>query len=286
VRRPASNQVTKDARELMSTFKLIALDLDGTTVRSDLSISPRVLQAVQRAKARGLWVTAATGRNVTSTRSFAERLGINAPAICLQGGVIYDYQTERCLRHIPLPRDLACELAAVERTHPSWRAALYQGDRIYVTDGAFFGRLNDLVGHGFSVVPDLCAVLAHEDADKILFTVDPPQVPSAIAYLRALVGDRATVVQSHVRFVEVNPLGADKGAALQALAAHLGVAREAVMAIGDQGNDATMIAWAGLGVAMASGHADIRAIADWVAPGIEEDGAAIAIERFVLDDGL
>jgi len=241
---------------------------------------------VQRARESGLWVTVATGRNVASTRRFAAQLGINAPAICLQGGAIYDYQTERYLRHIPLPRDLACELAAIERAQTAWRAALYQGDRIYVTDGVFFGRLDDLVGRGFSVVPDLCAVLANEDADKILFTVDPSQASSAIAYLRALVGDRATVVQSHARFVEVNPLGADKGAALQALAAHLGVAREAVMAIGDQGNDATMIAWAGLGVAMANGHADIRAIADWVAPGIEEDGAALAIERFVLSAAL
>jgi Cof subfamily protein (haloacid dehalogenase superfamily) len=270
----------------MATFKLVALDLDGTTVRPDLSISPRVLRAVQRAKERGLWVTVATGRNIASTRGFADRLGINAPAICLQGGVIYDYQTERRLRHISLPRDLACELAAIERAQPTWRAALYQGDRIYVTDGAFFGRLDDLVGRGFSVVPDLCAVLGQTDADKILFTLDPPHVPAALAHLRALVGERAVVVQSHARFVEVNPLGADKGAALQALAAHLGVAREAVMAIGDQGNDATMIAWAGLGVAMGSGHADICARADWIAPGIEEDGAAVAIERFVLDEAL
>jgi Cof subfamily protein (haloacid dehalogenase superfamily) len=267
----------------MSAFKLIALDLDGTTVRPDLSISPRVLRAVQRARESGLWVTVATGRNVASTRRFAAQLGINAPAICLQGGVIYDYQTERYLRHIPLPRDLACELVAIERAQTAWRAALYQGDRIYVTDGAFFGRIDDLVGRGFTVVPDLCAVLAGEDADKILFAVDPPQAPAALAHLRAIVGERAVVVQSHTRFVEVNPLGADKGAALQALAAHLGVAREAVMAIGDQGNDATMIAWAGCGVAMGNGHADLRAIADWVAPDIEADGAAIAIERFVLN---
>jgi Cof subfamily protein (haloacid dehalogenase superfamily) len=270
----------------MTTFKLLALDLDGTIVHPDLSISLRVLQAVQRAKDRGLWVTVATGRNVASTRSFVEQLGINIPVICLQGGVIYDYQTEHQLRHIQLPHDLACELAEVERAQLAWRAVLYCGDRLYVTDGAFFDKLDHLVGQGFSVVADLCAVLAHEDADKIIFAIDPLQAPKALAYLRALVGARAVVVQSHPHFVEVNPLGADKGSALQELATHLGVGREAVMAIGDQGNDATMIAWAGFGVAMASGHPDIHAIADWVAPGIEEDGAAIAIERFVLDDGL
>jgi hypothetical protein len=84
-------------------------------------------------------------------------------------------------------------------------------------------------------------------------------------------------------FVEVNPLGADKGSALKMLAADLGIPRERVMAIGDQGNDATMIEWAGLGVAMGNANEVTQAVADWIAPHIDEDGAAVAIERFVLD---
>jgi hydroxymethylpyrimidine pyrophosphatase-like HAD family hydrolase len=55
------------------------------------------------------------------------------------------------------------------------------------------------------------------------------------------------------------------------------------MAIGDEGNDATMIAWAGLGVVMANGNPITQANADWIAPTIDEDGAAVAIERFVLN---
>ena len=58
--------------------------------------------------------------------------------------------------------------------------------------------------------------------------------------------------------------------------------REQVMAIGDQGNDLTMLDWAGLGVAMGNGSDEVKAVADWVAPPIDEDGVAVAIERFVL----
>jgi len=269
----------------MTSFKLLALDLDGTTVNHDLSISPRVLRAVQEALGRGMLVTIATGRNVPSTRPFAGRFAVNAPVICQQGGMIYDYRTERMLRHITLPHELACELAALERQHPAWKAVMYQGDRIYVTDGAFFSWLDNLVGQGFSAVPDLCVVLDQSDADKILFTLDPHEAPAALERLRAIVGGRATVVQSHARFVEVNPLGADKGSALRMLAADLGIAREQVMAIGDQGNDVTMIEWAGLGVAMGNGNELTKSVADWVAPGIEADGAAIAIEKFILGEG-
>jgi len=269
----------------MTCFELLALDLDGTTINHDLSTSPRVLRAVQEALSRGVLVTIATGRNVPSTRPFAERFGVNTPVICQQGGMIYDYRAEKVLRRITLPHELACELAALERQHPTWKAVAYQDDRIYVTDGAFFSWLDNLVGQGFSAVPDLCAVLGQNDADKILFTLDPHEAPAALECLRAIVGSRATVVQSHARFVEVNPLGADKGSALRVLAADLGIAREHVMAIGDQGNDVTMIEWAGLGVAMGSGSELAKSVADWVAPGIESDGAAVAIEKFILGKG-
>lgn len=266
----------------MTSIKLLALDLDGTTVNHDLTIAPRVMSAVQAAMRRGVKVTIATGRNVPSTRPFVERLGVNAPVICQQGGVIYDYRTEAVLHRVTLPHELACELAALEREHPTWKAVMYQDDRIYVTDAAFFSRLDGLVGANVQAVPDLCDVLARSDADKILFTVEPDDAPAVLEWLRRYIGPRATVVQSHARFVEVNPLGADKGSALQMLAADLGVPREQVMAIGDQGNDATMVAWAGIGVAMGNANEVTKAVADWVAPGIEDDGAAVAIERFVL----
>lgn len=267
---------------MQSKFELLALDLDGTTVNHDVSISPRVLAAVRGAMAAGLRVTIATGRNVPSTRRFVEAFKINAPAICAQGGVIYDYATETVLHEITLPHDLACELASLEREHPAWRAVMYQANHLYITDGAFFDQFGSLVGFNPTVVPDLCAVLNKVDADKILFTLDPTEAPAALELVRAFVGERANVVQSHAMFVEVNPLGADKGSALEILAADLGIARERVMAIGDQGNDATMVAWAGFGVAMGNANPVTKAAADWIAPSIDEDGAAVAVERFVL----
>lgn len=266
----------------MPPITLLALDLDGTTVQHDLSISPRVLNAVQAAMSRGVLVTIATGRNVPSTRPFVERFGVNAPAICQQGGVIYNYRTETTLHKIMLPHELACELAALEREHPTWKAVMYQDDRIYVTDDAFFSRLNGLVGFHTISAPDLCVVLNRSDADKILFTLDPRETPEALRQVTEFVAGRANVVQSHAMFIEVNPLGADKGSALKMLAADLGVEREHVMAIGDQGNDATMVAWAGLGVAMGNGNTVTQAVADWIAPTLDEDGAAVAIETFIL----
>ncbi len=264
--------------------QLIALDLDGTTVNPDISISPRVLSAVQAAQDKGVRVVIATGRNVPGTRQFVQHFNVAGPTICQQGGLIYDYTTETILHKITLDHRLTCELAALEQAHPSWKAVLYQGDDIYVTDAEYFSKLDGLVGFEPNLARDLCAVLDGADADKILFTIDPVEVPEALLWVRELVGDRANVVQSHAMFVEVNPLGADKGTALEWLANYLHVPRENVMAIGDQGNDATMVAWAGLGVAMGNGNDLTKAVAKWVAPTIYDEGVAVAIEKFVLGD--
>jgi hypothetical protein len=92
------------------------------------------------------------------------------------------------------------------------------------------------------------------------------------------------VTRSHALIVEGNPLGVSKGNALQRLANHLDVPQTQVMAIGDQDNDIPMLAWAGVGVAMSNGSPASKAVADWIAPSLTEDGAAVAIERFVLNN--
>ena len=90
------------------------------------------------------------------------------------------------------------------------------------------------------------------------------------------------IVRSHRLFVEGNPRGVSKGSALAWLAQRLGIPRERVLAVGDNDNDRSMIEWAGVGVAMGNSPPTLQAIADWVAPSVEGDGVAAALDRFVL----
>jgi Cof subfamily protein (haloacid dehalogenase superfamily) len=265
-------------------IQLLAIDLDGTTVSHDIDISPRVISAVQAAMNKGVRVIIATGRNVPSARPFVQRFGAVGPAICHQGGLIYDFANEATLHKITLQHDLACELTTLERLNPTWRAVLYQDHRVYVSDAVYFRNLDSLVGFAPIEAHDLCHVLDGVDADKILFAMRPEETPAAMKFVAEFVNGRANVVQSHAMFVEINPIGADKGSALKIVAADLGIAQENVMAIGDQGNDATMVAWAGVGVAMGNGNDVTKAVAKWIAPGINEDGAAVAIEKFILKE--
>lgn len=263
--------------------QLLAFDLDGTVLSEQFVISPRVLAAIQEAKTRGVHVTIATGRPPAVTLPYAEQIGVTAPILCLQGGLVYDTTSRRALRHITLPHTLACELIALEDAYPQWQAVAYLNGDMFMSskryDDAFY---ESLLGKDYSLHTDMCGALAGDNPDKVLFIIEPPDAKAILRVLGEVVGERASVVQSHARFIEVNPLGATKGAGLAWLAQHLNIPRERVMAIGDQDNDVSMLKWAGLGVAMGNGSPAAQAVADWIAPPIHEDGAAVAIERFIL----
>jgi Cof subfamily protein (haloacid dehalogenase superfamily) len=263
-------------------IRLIAIDLDGTTVQHDVEVNQRVLDAVAAAQAAGVRVVIATGRNVAGVRFFSKMFGITGPVIAQQGGLVYDLDRGEALRKLTLDSGLTCEVVAFAQKHPQWKTSIYAGEHIFVEDGPFYSAQSALVGFNSTQVDDLCVVANAHPVDKVLFVLEPSQTPQVLSKVTGFIDGRANVVQSHAQFVEVNPLGADKGTALAWLSHHLGFAREQVMAIGDQHNDMTMLGWAGLSVAMGNARPELKDIASWVAPTVEEDGAAVAIERFVL----
>jgi len=263
-------------------IRLLALDLDGTLMGDDLIISPRVRRAIAAAQESGVVVTLATGRMFDATLAFARELGITAPLLCYQGALIRSPDSD-----VPLYR-AAMEPALVRevlewQTRRGWHVVLYADDDVFVAERRYpesFYRA--LLGERLVWVGDLFPVLEQHEPVKFLVVAEPPEAGRIETELRQCFDGRMEVVRSHAMFVEGNPLGVSKGEALRRLADHLDVPRTQVMAVGDQGNDVAMIAWAGVGVAMGNGSPATKAVADWIAPPLAEDGAAVAIERFVL----
>jgi Cof subfamily protein (haloacid dehalogenase superfamily) len=263
------------------TYRLIAFDLDGTLMGSEQTFSPRVRHTLSAAQANGAHVTLATGRSYLSARPFAAELGISVPLVCYQGGLIVE-PGGHVLHQLVLRRELAAQVLALAAER-DWHATLYQDGQIYVTEmrhspAFYYSMLNPGVQH----VADWQTLL-ERDPDKVLLVAeDPAQTELIYAEMRKRFSASMQIVRSHALFVEANPPGVNKGAGLAWLADYLGVEQAQVMAVGDQDNDVSMLAWAGLGVAMGNASPDCRAAADWIAPPLEEDGAAVAIEHFVL----
>jgi Cof subfamily protein (haloacid dehalogenase superfamily) len=263
---------------------LLALDLDGTLLKDDLELSPETQRAVRGAVDRGVIVTLATGRMLSYTAPYARDLGISAPLICYQGGLIQAADAPSPLYRAVMGEDVAREF--IEWQYGTGHdVAMYSGDGVYAAGSRRLENLyRDMLGYSLEWMDDLSLALERGQPLKFLVLVDPADGERVRSELRRVFGKRVELTRSHERIIEANPPGVTKADGLRRLAAHLGVSRRKVMAIGDQDNDAEMIAWAGLGVAMGNGSAAAKAASDWVAPPVSEDGAAVAIECFVLEE--
>jgi len=265
-------------------IELLALDVDGTLIDEGMVIPDRVRRAVTRAQEQGVTVTLATGRMFEATLPFAQDLAIDAPLVCYQGGLIQAPDADGPLYRATMDSGVVREALWWRDSDPRRHMVLYADDALFVDDLRYpesFYR--DLLGENLHCVDDLSSVLSRHEPVKFLFIADPPQADEIEDAMRRRFDGRMEVVRSHANFVEGNPLGVSKGEALSRLASHLNVPQGRVMAVGDQGNDVPMIAWAGVGVAMGNASPAAKAVADWIAPPFSEHGAAVAIERFVLD---
>lgn len=268
------------------TFRLLVLDLDGTVMTREMTISERVVDAIDRARQQGIIVTIATGRVYNSAVQYLPQLGIREPIITFQGALVSDPATGEVIHVAGLHGETAAavirrlkqlgvytiafhgEHAMVERTAPE--LDLYLS---FHPGGEADVRL----------VPDLAEFVTQENPIKLLFATNPDDLDSIVAQLGDEFAGLASVLRSHEFFGEVTAAGVHKGTAIARLAEHLGVPREQVIALGDEENDLAMIEWAGLGLAMATAPESVTSRADAVVPSIHEDGVAWAIERYLLN---
>ena len=266
-------------------YKLLALDLDGTTLSAGLDIDPAVSQAIAAALAQGVHVTIATGRMFASTVPYARQLNIHDPVICYQGALIRDPNSGEIFQHVVTPGELAAEAIEMLRERDIFTIA-YIDERLCVAKHR--PELDEYLQwhpEGIEVVidPELAALARERPPTKLLFVSEPAIIERETARLAEHFAGRLSAIRSHSLFGELTALGISKGSALAALAARLGIARAQVVAIGDHENDLPMIEWAGLGLAMGNAIPAAHAIADAVIPSVEQAGVAWAINRYILE---
>ena len=267
-------------------IRLLALDLDGTLVGPDLILWPRTRAAIRGALRRGVHVVLATGRMSTSAVPFAAELGLHDPIIAYQGALVREmpgpgHRLGRLVYHRPLP-------AAVARETVSWTRArgfaphLNHLERFIIPSGD--PRTDDysaFLGARAEIVPDLERWIRHP-VSKVLAVGEVGAPLANLEAARDHFAGRAEVTVSHPEFLEFLATGVSKGMAVRWLARRLGIPLDQALAMGDQFNDLEMIALTGHGVAMPSAPAAVRAVSRYVAPPVDDEGAAQVIEALVL----
>lgn len=266
-------------------IRLIALDLDDTLLREDLTISQANIEALRAAHRGGAKIVLASGRNIHSMRAYAHALGLEGPddfLICSNGAEIVETATGRRLYERRMAPELCREVAAAlaERGFP-WQ--VYEEGRILASGrNPWTEEDTRLTGQPNVLIEDFESVFARGQVKYVV-----PGEPALIAGLReefaARFAGRAEVLVSKPYFMEVLAEGVDKGEALKRLAGLLGIPLAETLAAGDAMNDLGMLRAAGLGCAPSNAIPAAKEAARHVsALSHEEDFVADLVRRFVL----
>lgn len=266
-----------------AAVELVALDLDGTLLAPDGTLSTRSVAALVAARDAGIIVTVATGRPPmileaiweTSGRSISHVVGSN-------GSMIASFPGPELIRLVGFELDLAREAVVRLRSIDPRHGFALATDAGFVHEVGFAERMPAAVGG--EPVPDVLALGGTQAFKLMVFHPEVTVRDLVVDVPHALGPDLAphlTVSHMGADAAEIGPTGLDKASGLAWLCEHLGIDAAAVVAVGDEWNDVTMLQWAGHGVAMA--HADQRVLdaADEIAPSNTEHGVAVVLERLV-----
>lgn len=271
-----------------SCIRLLVVDIDGTIAGKSNSISKRVKEAITAAQTKGIEVAVATGRMYRSALRFHQEINSRLPLISYQGAWIQDPVTQQFHRHLSIPKNISEQLLDYFE-QPSLRQLLsihfYIEDRLYVREltpetKLYAERSNiDAIAVG-----DLRQTLNNEATKILALCNDTDVINQLLTNLRReYTPAELYLTKSVATFFEATHPLVNKGAAVSYLAEELlGLKSNNVMTIGDNFNDLEMLDYAGIGIAMGNAPAEVKTYAQWIAPSVDEDGAAVAIEKFLL----
>lgn len=266
-------------------IKLIAIDIDGTLVNNRKQLTQHTIDTITKARQQGIKVVLCTGRPITGVAQYLAPLDIsgdNEYVVTFNGSLAQTISGKAIVSHnITLNDYIDLETIARKSNIHFHMETL---DHIYTANRDISPYT---IAESFLVQMPVRYRTPEEITDDItiskgMFVDDPKLLATFIKNFPAELKERFYVVQSEPYFFEAMNKKASKGNAVAELATQLGFQPEEVMAIGDQGNDLTMVEYAGTGVAMGNGIEPLKNIAQFITKTNEEDGVAYAIEKFAL----
>lgn len=270
------------------SIKLIAIDIDGTLLTPELTISERVKETVAKAKANGIKIVLCTGRPLPGANEYLDALELKNEgdyAITYNGALVQDTYTQEVLSHHTLDINDFYAIEEMSRKigvhyHATTGDAMYTSNKdisYYSVREAMLTRMP----LKYRTVSEMDKAIS---VSKMMMIDDPAVLDEGVKQLPQAFLDTYTVLRSEPFYLEVLHPSASKGKALKSLTELLGLTNDEVMAIGDNENDLDMIAYAGMGVAMGNAVPKVKEQAVYITDTNANDGVATVIEKFALID--
>lgn len=267
--------------------RIIAIDLDDTLLKNDITISDYTVSVLQKTVAAGIYVVIASGRTDNAILNFVRRLDIagfeqGRYMIAQNGASISDLHARKTIYEHHVDTDVllgAYKVASEEGLVPE----VYDASTIYVSKPNNWTDVDiKLSGLNQCIVKDYPDFLT-KGWPKMLIPGEPAHIQDLLRKFRAMFGNKAVFFMSKPYFLEVLPANCGKGEALCWLCERLGINQSETMAFGDSMNDESLIRYAHHSVAMINGLDEIKSIAAHVTEKTnDEDGVACFIDKYVL----
>ncbi|AZQ64855.1 HAD family phosphatase [Flammeovirga pectinis] len=268
-------------------YKMLVLDMDDTLLRDDHTISDKNKTVLRKAQENGIKVVLASGRPTPAMIEFARDLELDtfgSYIISYNGGTLIDMVDESIMFSQSLSKNDIHALSDFAKKN-NVDIITYTNDSIISESHSEFIQVEiDITKMHFDQVGDFKKATDF-DAVKCIMLEDP-------AYLKTvkplLVKEFPNLNCSFSKpfFLEVTQNGIDKAATIQRLCEFTGIKQEEVIAVGNAGNDLSMVEFAGLGVWVDNVTPELRDKADVIVSSNNDDGVAEVVERYLLQEQM
>ncbi|MCB0154398.1 MAG: Cof-type HAD-IIB family hydrolase [Anaerolineae bacterium] len=271
----------------MSNYKLLILDVDGTLVGHGAYPSARVVEAITAAREKGVQVALGTGRASEACYHILRELNLDGLHVFFDGAAVVDWPSNDIVFLQALPPHAGKRLVQLSREHDLF-LEIYAHDFYFIEkDNALAQQqrdklqINSLVTNLMSLTDRIKIVkgqlLATTEAEKARVE----QLSEEMA--RHCKMSWSFDASNGIFFINAVARSVSKGQALRDMMDYLNIDAGQVLAMGDSFNDLATFETVGFSVAMGNAPPEVKRKAGWVAPSVDDDGVAVAIERFVLN---
>ena len=267
--------------------RLLVVDIDGTLLNQQGTISEADRRAITGAVRAGITVALSTGRAVAASRWVLEHLRLNGYHMFFDGALVADPFRGHEVYAEPIPPHLVREVVEYLWQH-GMRIDLYSSTHFFAEH---LDWVTDIRRDFFRTPPTLVSFDGIWERERILKATlvvrSAGEKAGARRFVEYFAGRLAfswtqTPAFPDVDFINVLSRCVSKGKALQELASFLGVPLAETVAIGNGANDVPLLAAAGFGIAVGNACEELKEVADCVVPGVADSGVAFAVRRYLL----
>jgi Cof subfamily protein (haloacid dehalogenase superfamily) len=259
----------------------VAADLDGTLLTDAKQLDSATAVAIRRLPQLGVKFVIASARPPRSVRAIYDELQLDTWQINYNGALIWDEPAKLARLHRPLSGELTLEMIRFARGIDASVLVTCEILDRWHTD-RFDNHYTTETGKLFQ--PDVVAPVESfcgGEVTKLLFLGEATLIYDLERRLARHFMGRASIVRTDAHLIQIMAPDVNKAVALRRVAAHYSLPLERVLAVGDALNDAEMLAAAGIGVAVANAPQPVKELADWVAPGNNEQGVLACLRRYI-----